>query len=245
MPKQLTDVSQQVLPPALSREQVNEIESKAVNLYGQAQRTSLQFAAELRKLQDGQAHIARGYSNFGLYVERTFEGIGAGNAQQISRTGHVLLVLEAANRINIYTESKTLPGVTGVRSLATLLGQFGEDAMIAVYDKAAEMAEGSAVLDRHVKAATQEVIEIKPAELGEGVEEPDEPEDELDDDDTEQLHELYDRFGILHDMLTNMADKIAEGRDIVADIDALRDECELLRKEATGETDAQWLETGR
>jgi hypothetical protein len=41
--------------------------------------------------QDGEAHLARGFSSFGAYAEYTFDGLSAANAKKISVQGAVLL----------------------------------------------------------------------------------------------------------------------------------------------------------
>jgi len=246
MSEQLTPVSQEILP-ALTRAQVDEVEGKAVKLYAASQRTSMQFAMELRQLQDGAAHLIRGYPNFGTYVERTFEGVSATNAQQISRMGNVLLILERNGRIDAYRKPDDMPGATGVRALATILGQFGEDSMVAVYDKAA--STGRKVLEQNVKAALMEVVSIEPLELGEGSTEPDQTDIDEDDDDgyTETASEILDRIDNVRDCLSDLSDSIQEGRKdrMEKARSSLIEEIDLLKKEIDDDTDIEWLEKGR
>jgi len=245
--KQLTNVSPPEVLPALTREGVDEIEKDAIRLYAQSQRTSLQFAMEIRRLQDGAAHIMRGYPNFGKYIEDTFEGLSAINAQQISRTGNVLRILENAGRIDAYKKPDDMPGVTGVRALATILGQFGDDAMISVYDKAA--STGRKVLETNVKAALMEVVEIPKAELGEGSTEPDDKQVEEDDDDgyTEETSESLDRIDWIRGVLDDLVDSIMERKQDRTETchKALEHEVGLLGNELRKEYDSEWLEKGR
>src|ERR1700730_8346179 len=141
--------NQELLPQALTRQNALDLERHATRLYQTGQRTVVQFAADLYRLQEGQAHLVRGYTDFGEYCESRFEGLRRGNAMQISRQGRVLLVLEAAGRINI-DKGENLPGTTGLRSLAKLLKDFGKDAMIEIHDHA---ALSGLVTDERVAAA--------------------------------------------------------------------------------------------
>jgi hypothetical protein len=198
-----TDID--ILEPALSRQQALNLERHATRLYDTGQRTVVQFAADLYRLQEGQAHLLRGFTNFGEYASTRFEGLGSVNAMQIARQGRVLVALERMGRIDI-DKGENLPGTTGLRSLAKILKDLGEDAMLAIHDKAALSGK---VTDERVAAATTELIGPKVHELGEGIEEPPEEEPEEDDDGyTEEHSELLDKMSEIHDCLYALSDAI-------------------------------------
>lgn len=242
MSTQLTRVNGgEVLGPPLARNEADRIERRALTLYGDAQRTTVQFAAELRRLQDGQAHLARGYPNFGTYVERTFDGISAASASQISRQGAVLLVLEDNKRISLEGKGKDLPGTTGVRALASILKTFGEDAMLKVYDMA--RGSGRKVVAETVMAAAQELVRSEePAELGPGSVDLDEPPEEPEEADeyNEDHQELYDRLQWLREHIDGVSDAISlkQPERAARFLDHLRDDIPHVRemvKDALGE----------
>lgn len=222
--QQLTTVSSEEIVdavPCLSKQEVSKIERRALSLYGEAQRTSVLLAVELRRLQNGAAHLARGYPNFGDYIEHTFEGINKNTAQQLSREGEVLILLEKAGKIGITGKGENLPGTTGVRSLALILKKFGEEIMLAAYEKAAET--GRKITADTVLAATRELEVVKAAELEEGGAAPidvetDEDEVPVKDDefDGEEHEELRDRLGELQDVIYTLSDCLAEGKAVEA-----------------------------
>jgi hypothetical protein len=111
------------------------------------------FAADLRQLQHGEAPLTRGVSSFGAYAEHTFDGLSAANAKKISIQGAVLLALERHQRIALDEQTNRLPGATGLLALAAVLSQHGEDTMLAIYDKAALLRPGHAVVDSTVNLA--------------------------------------------------------------------------------------------
>lgn len=89
------------------------------------------FAAELRRLHDGGAHLVRGYENFALYAQQTFDGLTANAAKQLSRQGGVLLTLARQGRIDL--DGRSLPvATTALRALSVVQNSFGEQAMLAV-----------------------------------------------------------------------------------------------------------------
>jgi hypothetical protein len=208
-----SDTPQDVLGPRLTKGEARPLENQAKRHYRAAGRNLAKFAADLRRLQDGQAHLTRGFSSFGAYAEHTFDGLSAANAKKISVQGAVLLALDEHGRITLDDPTSQLPGATGLRALATVLGQHGEETMLAVFDKAAQLRPGRAVVDTTVNLAVrgllnppQAALEI-PAALPASPDEPpprdgeqavDERVDEdLDDDpdeDPEAVHELHDRL---------------------------------------------------
>jgi hypothetical protein len=211
-----SDTPQDVLGPRLTKGEARPLENQAKRHYRAAGRNLAKFAADLRRLQDGQAHLTRGFSSFGAYAEHTFDGLSAANAKKISVQGAVLLALEEHGRIALDDPTSQLPGATGLRALATVLGQHGEQTMLAVYDKAAQLRPDRAVVDTTVNLAVrgllnppQAVLEVpaalpastaEPSGAGGGDQAVDELVDEdLDDDqdpdkDPEAVHELHDRL---------------------------------------------------
>jgi hypothetical protein len=76
--------------------------------------------------------------------------------------GAVLLVLERHERISLSDQAGVLPGATGLRALAAVLSQHGEDTMLAVYDKAAQLRPGRAVVDTTVNLAVRGLLTPPP-----------------------------------------------------------------------------------
>jgi len=209
---------QEVLGPRLTKGEARPLENQAKRHYRAAGRNLARFAADLRRLQDGEAHLTRGFSSFGAYAEHTFDGLSAANAKKISVQGAVLLALEHHERISLEEQAGQLPGATGLRALAAVLSQYGEDTMLAVYDKAAQLRPGRAVVDSTVNLAVRGLLTPPPATLDAaaalpGGHEPppaagDKPIDDVDvdvdeedlgddadpDEDPEAVHELHDRL---------------------------------------------------
>lgn len=237
MPKALTPVTQhEVLPAALTKGEADKVERKAISLYVQAQKTSVQFAAELYRLQEGQAHLTRGFSNFGTYAENTFEGVSSVNAFAISRQGRILVILENHNRISLEGQGKNLPGTTGLRALAKIYKDFGEEAMLAVYDRALET--GGKVIEETVLAATRELVAPKLHELGEGAEE--EPEEEEGEDAEEP--ELPAKQRELIDHIRDLAYELPETAT------EMQEALTRLQAEQSGTAtpeDEKWIESKR
>jgi hypothetical protein len=184
------------------------LENQAKRHYRAAGRNLARFAADLRRLQDGEAHLTRGFSSFGAYAEHTFDGLTAANAKKISTQGAVLLALEEHGRISLDAQTSQLPGATGLRALAAVLGQHGENTMLAVYDKAAALRPGRAVVDTTVNLAVRGMltppVELQappslpaaheqPPDAGDQAHDVDEDLDDDPDEDPEAVHELHDR----------------------------------------------------
>jgi hypothetical protein len=116
----------------------------------------------------------------------------------------VLLVLERHERISLSDQTSQLPGATGLRALAAVLSQHGEDTMLAVYDKATALRPGRAVVDTTVNLAVRGMLTPPPtlqtpaalpaahvpppAAAGDQAIDEDDP-----DEDPEAVHELHDR----------------------------------------------------
>ena len=201
-------------------------------------------------MQDGEAHLPRGFSSFGAYAEHTFDGLTAANAKKISIQGAVLLVLERHERISLNDPASQLPGATGLRALATVLGQHGEDTMLTVYDKASQLRPGRAIVDSTVNLAVRglltpppqlQVPAALPAGLGEssatgtGDRHVDERVDEdLDneepDEDPEAVHELHDRLIEIRRVLDDLGAVTSELAAVRGRKEAQRILCDLLEE---------------
>jgi len=202
---------QEVLGPRLTKGEARPLETQAKRHYRAAGRNLARFAADLRRLQDGEAHLTRGFSSFGAYAEHTFDGLSAANAKKISIQGAVLLALEQHGRISLDEQASQLPGATGLRALAVVLSQHGEDTMLTVYDKAAQVRPGRVVVDTTVNLAVHGLLTLPPA-LSDAHEPPpagarcedsaddlgvdvvDLEDDDDPDEDPEAVHELHDRL---------------------------------------------------
>jgi hypothetical protein len=203
---------QEVLGPRLTKGEARPLETQAKRHYRAAGRNLARFAADLRRLQDGEAHLTRGFSSFGAYAEHTFDGLSAANAKKISVQGAVLLALEQHGRISLDEQTSQLPGATGLRALAVVLSQHGEDAMLAIYDKASQLRPGRAVVDSTVNLAVHGLLapppafdalagdhDTSPPTAGEKPvdavdQQPDVDEDDDPLEDPEAVHELHDRL---------------------------------------------------
>jgi hypothetical protein len=153
---------QELLGPRLTKAEARPLENHAKRHYRAASRNLARFAADLRRLQDGEAHLTRGFSSFGAYAEHTFDGLSAANAKKISTQGAALRVLERHDRISLSDHTSQLPGATGLRALAAVLSQHGEGTMLAVYDTAAQRRPGRAVVDTTVNLAVRGMLTLPP-----------------------------------------------------------------------------------
>jgi hypothetical protein len=185
-------------------------------------------------LQEGQAHLTRGYSNFGTYAEHAFEGLSSVNAFAISRQGRILVILENIGRISLAGQGENLPGTTGVRALAKILKDFGEEAMLAVYDRALET--GGKVIEETVVAATRELVAPLVHELGEGSEEEPEEDEEYEESQvSEKQSELIDH---IRDLSWELPESEPE----------MREALDRLKREQEGKSspeDEEWLASRR
>jgi hypothetical protein len=203
--------SQELLGARLTKGEARPLENQAKRHYRAAGRNLARFAADLRRLQDGEAHLTRGFSSFGAYAEHTFDGLSAANAKKISVQGAVLLALEHHDRISLTDQTSQLPGATGLRSLAAVLSQHGERTMLAIYDTAAKLRPGRAVVDTTVNLAIRGLLTPRPTlhapeTLPSAHAQPPTPRehqscdadtnqlDDHPDEDPEAVHELHDRL---------------------------------------------------
>jgi hypothetical protein len=214
---QASELAVELLGPRLTKGEarpfrgVRAVENQAKRHFRAAGRNLARFAAELRRLQDGEAHLTRGFSSFGAYAEHVFDGLSAANAKKISVQGAVLLALERHERIALDDQTSRLPGATGLRALAVVMSQHGEDTMLAIYDRARLLRPGRAVVDRTVNLAVHGLLTPPTLDIGadahdtppaavtssERVGKVDDqgPDDEDDrDEDPEAVHELHDRL---------------------------------------------------
>jgi hypothetical protein len=209
---QASELTAELLGPRLTKGEARPLENQAKRHFRAAGRNLARFAADLRRLQDGEAHLTRGFSSFGAYAEHVFDGLSAANAKKISVQGAVLLALERHGRIALDDQTSQLPGATGLRALAVVMSQHGEHTMLAIYDRATLLRPGRAVVDRTVNLAVHGLL-TPPPTLNIGADAHDtppaattsseqvgevddqEPDDEDDpDEDPEAVHELHDRL---------------------------------------------------
>jgi hypothetical protein len=224
----------EVLPPALTRGQARNLETSARRHWRAASRNALVFAAELRRLHDGGAHLVRGYDNFAIYAEQTFDGLTAHAAKQLSRQGGVLLALEQHGRVTL--DGGALPvATTALRALSVVQNTYGEEVMLAVYDRALELRPGRAIVEQTVKAAMRERLALPeppggPAGAGEHLD-PAAPDVDAQDDDelSDELAELVDRLDILRrhidDLRLSVEDPVLarrELRNVVEEIEQVK-----------------------
>jgi hypothetical protein len=155
---QASEPAAELLGPRLTKGEARPLENQAKRHFRAAGRNLARFAADLRRLQDGEAHLTRGFSSFGAYAEHVFDGLSAANAKKISVQGAVLLALERPGRIALDDQTSQLPGATGLRSLAVVMSQHGEDTMLAIYDRARMLRPGRAIVDRTVNLAVRGLL---------------------------------------------------------------------------------------
>jgi hypothetical protein len=203
----------EVLGASLSRSEALTIERDAKKHLDGFASNGFALAADLRKLQDGGAHLLRGYPNFGEYIEEKFAGqISAENAKKLSLQGKVILALIEADRVTLAAGGhkaahKTL-GVTGARALSAVQTKHGQAAMVSVYDTAAQIAKdkGTVITDEIVAAV------LKP-QLPEPKPEPEprpEPEAEY-----EEERELTDADRVLLQIIQNLDEDCMKLEDLI------------------------------
>jgi hypothetical protein len=218
----------EVLPPTLTKGEARSLQSSAKRHWRAVSRNALVFAAELCRLHDGGAHLVRGYDNFAIYAEHTFDGLTANAAKQLSRQGGVLLTLEHHNRVDL--EQARLPvATTALRALSVVHNTFGERTMLSVYDRATRLRPDRAIVEQTVKAAMRDLDNVappRPALPGlappdpgaGGYSEPDDSDDLDDELPSEEISELVDRLDILRrhldDLRLNVEDPILARREL-------------------------------
>ena len=167
----------------------------------------MQFCVDLRRLQDGGAHLLRGFDNFSEYVQAQIDAdLKPSNVKQLSRMGHVLLVLERHKRISL--DGRGLHrklGTTGVRALSGVLGKHGEQTMLAIFDRVVATHPDRTVSDKTVKAVERDLLHpqtpaLEPAHAHEEPAEPapwppPEEEEPLPEEQSELVSQLLDDLG--------------------------------------------------
>ncbi|MGO9898839.1 MAG: hypothetical protein ACLP0J_03900 [Solirubrobacteraceae bacterium] len=157
----MTDIANiEVLDVRLSRADARGLITTAKRHWKTGVRAALLFSAELRQLQDGEAHLAYGYNNFAEWAEYEFDGLTAATAKAAVRQGAALLALQRNGRIAL-GEVRSIPvGTTGARELASILGKYGEPTMLAVYDRAvAAQPDGRALSDVAIRRVERALLE--------------------------------------------------------------------------------------
>ena len=203
----------EVLETSLTRSEALTIERAAKKHLDAFSRGGFALAVDLRRLQDGGAHLLYGYPHFGEYIEAKFAGrISSGNAKQLSITGRVLLTLIDARKLTLAHAHTTL-GTTGARALAGLQGKHGTPTMLAIYEKAAEIAkERKTVITDVIIAAL-----LAPA-LPEPEPEPEQPaeREEMEYEESPVLSEaqaeLVSLLGDIYESCAKAADLVESGR---------------------------------
>jgi hypothetical protein len=206
-----------VLGASLTRRDAQMIERDARAHLDGFTSNGFALAVDLRKLQDGGAHLLRGYSNFGDYIEAKFAGrITAENAKKLSLTGKVVLALIEADRVTLAAGGhkaahKTL-GTTGARALSGVQSKHGPEAMLAVYDTAAQIAKdkGTVITDEIVKAVLTPQLPEPDPQPGRELEE-DDSFDEREVELSKAERDLLELVGNLQDSCLTLENFIEHG----------------------------------
>ena len=213
----------EVIGPVLTKTETGKLEKQAQQHYSRAQIGVILFAADLARLQNGNAHKVRGYGQFGKYCEAVFDGLTASNAQQIVRQGIVLLKLEEAGKLQLNEREQNLPGTTGLRELSNISKRFGEEAMLQTWDVA--VASGKKVTSESVLAALGTFIQLEQGDteedrqLGEATEAAAEMEEDWDVDVTDKERELIDN---IRDLSWNLPESLGEMQEAMKQLEAER-----------------------
>lgn len=199
--------------PVASKQELDTIEKHSLALYGELQRNAALLAMDMHYLYEGGIHLFRGFSQFGEYIESTFDGMNKNTAYQLNREGAVLVALETSKRIHT-KDKKQIPGMTGLRALAMILNKQGLEQMFAAYDAA--MEHSGRITEKTVAAAVKMLEMVKMTALGEGSEdalpipvETDDKDMPVDDDDDEPYPELRDRLQDIQDTIYSVSDSLA------------------------------------
>ena len=160
---QTTDTHIEVLEERLSKSEALTIERSAQRHWRTARKATLLLCAELRRLQDGEAHLLRGYHTFGQYaVEKITPELSEGNAKKFAWRGAPLLALERNGRLRLDDRAALPVGTTGAQALATVLTQQGEERMLEVFDLARTLKPDSPLSDVTVARARRELDPPRP-----------------------------------------------------------------------------------
>jgi hypothetical protein len=149
----------EVLEPRLARAEARPIIQSAQRHWRTARRATLLLCTELRRLQEGQAHITYGYKNFGQFaVEHITPELTEAVVQKFSWQGAPLLALERHGRLTLGDRNSLPVGTTGAQALATILSKQGEQAMLDVFDLAVTLKPGAPLSDVTVQRAKRELL---------------------------------------------------------------------------------------
>jgi hypothetical protein len=153
----------EVLDERLSKSAALTIERSAQRHWRTVRRSTLLLCAELRQLQDGEAHLLRGYASFAQYAaERIAPELSEANVKKLSWRGSPLLALARHGRLKLDDRTALPIGTTGAQALASVLTQWGEQKMLEVYDLALTLKPGSPLSDVTVARARRELEPPRP-----------------------------------------------------------------------------------
>jgi hypothetical protein len=127
--KEVTVCNQNVNLDALSRARLI---AQTRRRFHAIERSTLVFAANLRRLHDAGIHKRARTKDFTIWASEAFEGLSRPNAKLLCWQGVVLLVLDGHGLIDIDAAKPRL-GVTAARKLSSLLSHFDEDTVLTVY----------------------------------------------------------------------------------------------------------------
>jgi hypothetical protein len=208
----------EVLGPQLSKSEAQTIERDAKKHLDSVTSNAFALAVDLRRLQDGNVHLLRGYPNFGDYIAAKFEGhLTKTNAKTLSTVGRVVLALMEERKLTLaggsHNATQKVLGTTGARALAAVQGRHGTKPMLAVYDAAAKIARdrGTVITDEIVKAVLHPPQVERAPEPMPAIEE---PEGEVDDGPelSREEHRLLELLGNLQDVCLQLENFIEHGQ---------------------------------
>lgn len=149
----------EVLEPRLARAEARPIIQSAQRHWRTARRATLLLCTELRRLQEGEAHVTYGYKNFGQFaVEHITPELTEAVVQKFSWQGAPLLALERHGRLTLNDRAALPVGTTGAQALSTILSKQGEQAMLDVFDLAVTLKPDSPLSDVTVQRAKRELL---------------------------------------------------------------------------------------
>jgi hypothetical protein len=181
----------EVIEPRLAKAEARPIMRSAQRHWRTARRATLLLCTELRRLQEGEAHITYGYKNFGQFaVEHITPELTEGVVQKFSWQGAPLLALERHGRLVLNDRAALPVGTTGAQALATILGKDGEQTMLDVFDLAVTLKPGAPLSDVTVHRAKRELLPA-PRKTADEPAPPPEPF-ATDDPDPDPEHDPYD-----------------------------------------------------
>ena len=214
----------EVLEPRLAKSEALPLIRSAQRHWRTARRATLLLCAELRKLQDGEAHRLYGYANFGQFcVEKIAPELTEGQATKFSWQGAPLLVLERHERLSLNDRAELPVGTTGAQALSTILRKQGEEAMLEAFDVARSLKPGRPLSDVTVARARRELSPPKPRQEPVEPQEPREPYTS-DEDEAYNFADLPDELRQTRLALDDLIDGIVQAEPSEQDrVAALRE----------------------